>query len=90
MPLKALGWLLRGDSPVKFRPRMDPLQWLGLTSFLGACRSSVNHTNSQHLLRLAALSQQTLESWHHEDKLKGFNWQRNGKLLTFRSSESFA
>lgn len=90
IPLKALGWLLRGESPVKLRPRMDPLQWRWLTSFLGACRSSVNHTNSQHLLRLAALSQQTLESWRHEDKLEGFNWQRNGKLLTFRSSESFA
>lgn len=90
VPLKALGWLLRGGSPLKLRPRMDPLQWRWLASFFGACRASVNHTNSQHLLRLAAMSQQTLESWRHEDKLDGFDWQRNGRLLAFRSSQSFA
>ena len=90
IPLKALSWLLMGESPLKLRPRMDPSQWRWLAAFIGACRSSVNHTNSQHLLRLAALSQQTLESWRHEDRLEGFEWQRNGKLLTFRSSESFA
>ena len=28
VPLQALGWLLKGDSsPLKWRPRLDPLQW---------------------------------------------------------------
>lgn len=89
VPLQALGWLLRSESPLKLKPRMDPLQWRWLASFLGACRTSVNRTNSEHLLRLALMSQETLRSWRQEDGLDGFDWKRNGKLLTFRSAESF-
>jgi hypothetical protein len=40
VPLQAIGWMLRGDSPLKLRPRLDPsngagwrlsrrLPWLG-------------------------------------------------------------
>ena len=40
VPLQALGWMLRGDSPLKLRPRMDPAQWRWLASFVAACRGS--------------------------------------------------
>jgi D-amino-acid dehydrogenase len=42
VPLQAIGWMLRGDSPLKLRPRLDPAQWRWMASFLGACRGSVN------------------------------------------------
>jgi D-amino-acid dehydrogenase len=90
VPLQAIGWMLRGDSPLKLRPRLDLAQWRWIASFLGACRTSVNRKNSGHLLRLALLSQVTLQSWRDEDRLDGFNWRRNGKLVTFRESGSFA
>jgi D-amino-acid dehydrogenase len=90
VPLQALGWLLKGDSsPLKWRPRLDPHQWQWLASFFGACLSSVNRASSEELLRLALFSQDTLQSWRQEDGLDGFDWRRNGKLLAFRSLDSF-
>lgn len=89
VPLQAIGWLLRGDSPLKLRPRLDPQQWRWMAAFIGACRSSVNKRNAAHLLRLASLSQATLEQWRECDRLEGFDWRRNGKLVTFRNAASF-
>ena len=89
VPLQAIGWMLRGDSPLKLRPRMDPAQWRWMAAFLGACRGSVNQRNAAHLLRLASLSQGTLQRWREEDQLGGFHWRRNGKLVTFRSLDSY-
>ncbi|WP_369301969.1 D-amino acid dehydrogenase [Pseudomonas sp. N2-5-1-1] len=89
VPLQALGWLLRGDSPLTLRPRLDPRQWRWMASFLGACRGSVNKRNAAHLLRLASLSQATLQQWREDDRLDGFDWRRNGKLVTFRSTRTF-
>ena len=89
VPLQAIGWMLRGDSPLKLRPRFDPAQWRWMASFLGACRSSVNRANAAHLLRLALFSQSTLQTWREADALEGFHWRRNGKLVTFRSTASF-
>ena len=89
VPWQALGWMLKGDSPLKLRPRLDPAQWRWLAGFLGACRHSVNRRNGAHLLRLALLSQSTLQSWREEDGLQGFDWRRNGKLVTFREQKSF-
>lgn len=89
VPLQAIGWMLRGDSPLKLRPRFDPAQWRWMASFLGACRSSVNRANAAHLLRLALFSQSTLQAWREDDALDGFHWRRNGKLVTFRNTASF-
>ncbi|AZF44892.1 D-amino acid dehydrogenase [Pseudomonas sp. R1-43-08] len=89
VPLQALGWLLRGDSPLKLRPRLDPQQWRWMAAFIGACRGSVNQRNAAHLLRLASLSQDTLQQWREEDRLDDFDWRRNGKLVTFRNANTF-
>jgi D-amino-acid dehydrogenase len=89
VPLQAIGWLLRGDSPLKLRPRLDPQQWRWMAAFIGACRGSVNKRNGAHLLRLASLSQNTLQQWREDDRLEGFDWRRNGKLVTFRHAASF-
>jgi D-amino-acid dehydrogenase len=89
VPIQAIGWMLRGDSPLKLRPRFDAAQWRWMASFLAACRSSVNRRNAAHLLRLALLSQNTLKSWREDDGLAGFQWRRNGKLVTFRNAGSF-
>ncbi|CAH0286017.1 D-amino acid dehydrogenase [Pseudomonas brassicacearum] len=86
VPWQALGWMLRGDSPLKLRPRLDPAQWRWMAAFIGACRTSVNRRNGAHLLRLALLSQATLQDWREQDRLDGFNWRRNGKLVTFRDA----
>ncbi|WP_300629879.1 D-amino acid dehydrogenase [Pseudomonas sp.] len=89
VPLQAIGWLLRGDSPLKLRPRLDPRQWRWMAAFMAACRGSVNKRNAAHLLRLASLSQATLQQWRVDDRLEGFDWRRNGKLVTFRHGATF-
>ena len=89
VPWQAMGWMLRGDSPLKLRPRMDPAQWRWLASFMAACRGSVNQRNGAHLLRLALLSQATMQQWREDDHLDGFAWQRNGKLVAFREEANF-
>ncbi|MCG6573188.1 D-amino acid dehydrogenase [Pseudomonas sp. AF32] len=89
VPWQALGWMLRGDSPLKLRPRLDPAQWRWMASFIGACRTSINRRNGAHLLRLALLSQATLQGWREDDRLDGFDWRRNGKLVTFRDAGHF-
>ena len=89
VPVQAIGWMLRGDSPLKLRPRLDPAQWRWMAAFLAACRTSVNRENAAHLLRLALFSQSTLKRWREDDGLDGFNWRRNGKLVTFRNAGSF-
>ncbi|ROO42109.1 MULTISPECIES: D-amino acid dehydrogenase [unclassified Pseudomonas] len=89
VPWQALGWMLRGDSPLRLRPRLDPAQWRWMASFLAACRTSINRRNGGHLLRLALLSQATLQGWREEDHLDGFHWRRNGKLVTFRNGGHF-
>ncbi|SEM80834.1 D-amino-acid dehydrogenase [Pseudomonas sp. ok272] len=89
VPKQALGWMLRGDSPLKLRPRFDPAQWRWMAAFLGACRRSVNRQNAAHLLRLALLSQRTLAHWREEPGFGDFAWRCNGKLVTFRDPYSF-
>ncbi|MBK5341998.1 D-amino acid dehydrogenase [Pseudomonas sp. TH49] len=89
VPVQAIGWILRGDSPLKLRPRLDLAQWRWMAAFLGACRRSVNRENAAHLLRLSLFSQETLQTWREDDGLEAFQWRRNGKLVTFRQGSSF-
>ncbi|MDH0303729.1 FAD-dependent oxidoreductase [Pseudomonas sp. GD04091] len=90
VPWQALGWLLRGDSPLRLRLRLDPAQWRWLASFVMACRTRVNRRNAAQLLALALESQAVLGRWREEDHLEGFAWRRNGKLVAFRTQRAFA
>ena len=90
VPWQALGWLLRGDSPLRLRLRLDPAQWRWLLAFVLACRSSVNRRNAAQLLELALHSQAILKRWREDDGLGDFAWRQNGKLVAFRSDRAFA
>lgn len=90
VPWQALGWLLRGDSPLRLRLRLDPAQWRWLLAFVMACRSSVNRRNAAQLLTLALHSQAALKRWREDDGLGDFAWRQNGKLVAFSSERAFA
>jgi len=90
VPWQALGWLLRGDSPLRLRLRLDPAQWRWLAAFVMACRTGVNRRNAAQLLSLALESQAALARWREEDGLTDFAWRRNGKLVAFRTRQAFA
>lgn len=89
VPWQALGWLLRGDSPLRLRLRLDTAQWRWLAAFVMACRTRVNRRNAAQLLDLALQSQAVLARWRQEDGLDGFAWRRNGKLVAFRTQRAF-
>jgi len=89
VPWQALGWLSRGDSPLRLRLRLDIAQWRWLAAFVMACRTRVNRRNAAQLLDLALQSQAVLARWREEDGLDGFAWRRNGKLVAFRTQRAF-
>lgn len=90
VPLQAIGWMLRKNSPLKLRPRLDLHQWRWMFDFLMACRGSVNQNSAQLLLALAMESRVELNKWRTEDSLDDFGWRSNGKLVVFRNSSSFS
>lgn len=59
-PLKVARWLLREDSPLLFRPRLDPHQWRWGLAFLGQCHSAAFERNVGQLVALGRYSHQAL------------------------------
>ena len=60
-PLKVLKWLLRDDSPLLFRPRLDPHQWRWGVKFLTQCTDAAFARNVQQLVALGAYSHESLK-----------------------------
>jgi len=61
-PLKVAKWMLRDDSPLLFRPRLDPHQWRWTLSFLGQCNDAAFARNVQQLVALGRYSHESLKS----------------------------
>lgn len=59
-PLKVLKWLWRDDSPLLFRPRLDPRQWAWGLQFLRECLPSRNERNIIQMVNLGLYSRETL------------------------------
>lgn len=81
--------LLDPDSPVQFRPGIDPFQYRWLTQFLLACNDRQAHDTIDRLGALARLSRDVL---HATPELADadFAWTRTGKLVVYSSAQSFA
>ncbi len=61
-PLKVLKWLGRDDSPLLFRPRLDPHQWRWGLSFLSQCTDAAFERNVTQLVALGRYSHESLKS----------------------------
>jgi D-amino-acid dehydrogenase len=61
-PFKVAKWLLRDDSPLLFRPRLDPHQWRWGLSFLGQCSDAAFERNVRQLVALGRYSHQALKT----------------------------
>lgn len=61
-PLKVARWMLEDDSPLLFRPRLDPHQWRWALSFLGQCNDAAFARNVQQLVALGRYSHESLKS----------------------------
>jgi D-amino-acid dehydrogenase len=72
-PLKVLKWLARDDSPLLFRPKLDPWQWLWGLSFLTQCTDGAFERNVAQLVALGRYSHETLKTMVAET---GIEYQR--------------
>ena len=61
-PFKVARWMLQDDSPLLFRPRLDPHQWRWALSFLGQCNDAAFARNVEQLVALGRYSHESLKS----------------------------
>ncbi|MGZ5037394.1 MAG: D-amino acid dehydrogenase [Usitatibacter sp.] len=81
-------WLLRRDSPLRFRPEMDPGQWRWILEFLAACNAATADDTTQKLLRLAFYSRELMHELVAGHELD-FDYVQNGKLVVHTEARSF-
>jgi len=61
-PFKVAKWMLQADSPLLFRPRLDPHQWRWALSFLTQCTDAAFARNVQQLVSLGRYSHDALKA----------------------------
>ena len=81
-------WLLRRDSPLRFRPEMDPAQWRWILEFLAACNTRTADDTTQKLLRLAFYSRDLMHELVAAHPMD-FDYVQNGKLVVHTDPGSF-
>jgi D-amino-acid dehydrogenase len=81
-------WLLRRDSPLRFRPELDPDQWRWIVEFLAACNANTADDTTQKLLRLAFYSRDLMHELVETHQLD-FDYVQNGKLVVHTDRHSF-
>lgn len=76
-------WLVQRDSPLRFRPRLDPHQWRWLSAFLCACNQGASDRTTAQMLTLSYLSRDAMHALLAREPLD-FDLRRNGKLIVYR------
>lgn len=85
-PFKVAKWLLRDDSPLLFRPKLDPHQWRWGLSFLTQCNDAAFERNVRQLVALGRYSHESLKG---VVAATGIQYQRLERgILHFFSSEA--
>jgi len=81
-------WLLRRDSPLRFRPELDPDQWRWIAQFLAACNSRTADLTTERLLRLAFYSRDLMHELVRAHEMD-FDYVQNGKLVVHTDPHSY-
>ena len=81
--------LLSPTSPLKFRPQLDPHQWLWGLRFLVACNAATSRATTIELLQLALESRQAFDAMMAREQLD-CDFSSTGKLVLLSSPASFA
>lgn len=87
-PLKVLKWLARDDSPLLFRPKLDPHQWRWGLSFLTQCTHAAFERNVTQLVALGRYSHESLKSLVAQTGIEYDRLER-GILHFFSSTKDF-
>lgn len=76
-PFKVLKWLMKGDAPLLFRPRLDVHQWLWLAKFLVDCLPHRADRHTAEIVTMATESRGLIqqirseEGFHYDERTKG-------------------
>ena len=81
-------WLLRRDSPLRFKPEIDPDQWRWCLAFLAACNQRTAERTTERLLRLAFYSRELMHELVATQAID-FDYVQNGKLVVHTQRASF-
>jgi D-amino-acid dehydrogenase len=81
-------WLLRRDSPLRFRPEFDWDQWRWILEFLAACNDATADRTTERLLRLAFYSRDLMHELVRAHDMD-FDYVQNGKLVVHTSPRSY-
>ncbi|WP_326535015.1 D-amino acid dehydrogenase [Pseudorhodoferax sp.] len=81
--------LLAPDSPLKFRPRLDPAQWRWGLAFLAACNAQTSRSSTAALLALAARSREAFDAMLLRERLD-CDFSATGKLVLYPDEAGFA
>jgi D-amino-acid dehydrogenase len=87
-PLKVAKWLLRDDSPLLFRPKLDPYQWRWGAKFLTQCSDAAFARNVRQLVALGAYSHAALKGLVARTGIEYHRLER-GILHFFSSAADF-
>ncbi|QPF71717.1 D-amino acid dehydrogenase [Roseateles sp. DAIF2] len=85
-PFKVAKWLLKDDSPLLFRPRLDPAQWRWGLSFLGQCTTAAFERNVEELVQLGRYSHASLKELVAQTGIEYERLERG--ILHFFSSQA--
>ncbi|MFZ6654502.1 D-amino acid dehydrogenase [Undibacterium sp. TJN19] len=80
------GYLLKPDSPLRWRPRLDMQQWKWISSFMVACTRHASQKASVELLKLAFFSRDCLATMQKELAMD-FDFRTAGKLVMLSSEK---
>ena len=81
-------WLLRRDSPLRFRPELDFEQWRWILEFLAACNDATADRTTERLLRLAFYSRDLMHDLVRTHEMD-FDYVQNGKLVVHADRQSY-
>ena len=81
-------WLLRRDSPLRFRPELDFDQWRWILEFLAACNDATADRTTERLLRLAFYSRDLMHELVRTHEMD-FDYVQNGKLVVHTDRQSY-
>jgi D-amino-acid dehydrogenase len=87
-PLKALKWMLRDDSPLLFKPRLDWQQWRWSLQFLMQCNDAAFERNVQQIVALGAYSHEALKEVVASTGIK-YNRLERGIAHFFSDQQAF-
>jgi D-amino-acid dehydrogenase len=82
-------WLLKQDSPVHFRPRVDLQQWNWLMRFVRACTHRQSEESTRRLLSLSFFSRDLMDELLAREPDLNFDHANAGKLVVHRTDASF-